>query len=146
MCSYADYGFYVTKYYGSQLDEDSFTRLALRASDYINYITFGKAEKLKDDDPNMVAVKKCCCALAEQFAAVEKARAAVVSTIRSDGEIQSETVGAHSRTFRSGADTAQTVAATQAELGNIAKRYLLPTGLLYRGGVSGVCPSCCNSL
>ena len=149
---YADYRFYVDEYYGKLITEQEFPELASRGSEFIDYITFGKAKKaVNASDPlyptdTVIAIKKCCCALAEQYEAINKAKAAVVATIRADGEIQSETVGAHSRSFRSGADTANTVTATEAELANIARRYLLPTGLLYRGGVSGVCSSCCNAL
>lgn len=138
---YASYCYYVGEYFGTLLSETEFHANASKASDYIDYLTFRKAQKSDDD-----AVKKCCCALAEQYALINKARVAASATIREDGEIQSETVGSHSRTFRSSSDAAQSITAAEAELANIARRYLLPTGLLYRGGVSGVCSSCCNDL
>lgn len=133
---YADYTYYTDTFYGNIVEETDFPRYATKASDFIDYITYGKAADKADLD----AVKKCCCALAEQYVAIESARARVASE---GGEIQSETVGSHSRTFRSGTEIAQ---AARAELGNIARQYLLPTGLLYRGGVGCVCSAHCNSL
>lgn len=139
---YADYSYYVNDYLGTELDQGEYPQYAERASEFIDYITFGKAKR----SPDLPEVKKCCCAIAEQYATISAVREAARGAVTSSGEIQSETVGAHSRSFRSGAESAQTVAALEAEVSNIARRYLLPTGLLYRGGVSGVCSSCCNPI
>lgn len=139
---YADYAYYTGTYYGTILTADNYTGYASKASDFIDYLTWNKAQ----DNSELDAVKKCCCALAEQYYLIDNTRAALSAVVTSNGEIQSETVGAHSRTFRSGADTASLVASAEAELANIARRYLLPTGLLYRGGLSCVHSTCCNSL
>lgn len=133
---YADYTYYTNQYFGVTVSEMDFPRLATRASDYIDYLTLGKAAGYADND----AVKKCCCALAESFLIVENAR---VSAASESGELQSETVGEYSRSYRSGAETA---AAIQAELKNTASQYLLPLGLLYRGGVACVHSAHCHSL
>ena len=133
---YADYSYYTDSFYGSLIPMQDFPKYATEASDFIDYLTWGKAASYTATD----AVKKCCCALAEQYVTIQNARDRAASA---SGEIQSESVGSHSRSFRSGAEVIQ---AANAELGNIARRYLLPTGLLYRGGVSGVYSSCCDSL
>ena len=139
---YADYSYYVNVYHGTQLTEQNFPQYAERASEYIDYITFGKAKKSAE----LPEVKKCCCALAEQYETINAVTIAARAAVTDSGQIQSESVGAHSRSFRSGVESAETITAIEAEVGNIARRYLLPTGLWYRGGVSGVCPTCCNSL
>ena len=56
-------------------------------------------------------------------------------------EVQSETVGSWSRSYRSGGDSARSAAQAAAEnraaLLSIARQYLARTGLLYRGGRCG---------
>lgn len=139
---YADYSYYTTTFYGDAIAEADFPKYASRGSEFIDYITFGKAKGAADLDE----VKKCCCALAEQYQTIDKVRIAASAKVTDDGIIASESVGPHSRSFRSGVDASQAVSAAEAELGNIARRYLLPTGLLYRGGVSCVHTACCNAL
>lgn len=120
--AYADYDFYLETYYGNVLSDEDFDRCAARASDYIDYITMGKAKTYADPDD---AVKKCCCALAEQYQGITAAKASIAA-----GELASETVGSHSVSYRSGAEVS---AALKSELWDIALGYLLNTGLLYRG-------------
>lgn len=149
---YATYDYYVGTYYGQTAEAD-FDRLAVRASSFLDYITLGKAEKNADLD----AVKMACCALIDAFADIESAKAAASKSLESmqDGsELQSQTVGSWSRTYRSGADTASGALATAAEIEKglylVASRYLLTTGLLYRGGRGCTCgddvPTCCDCL
>lgn len=139
---YADYTYYTDVFYGNVIDEVDYPRYATRASDFIDYMTMGKAKKNQELD----AVKKCCCALAEQYSSINALRIAAAAKVTEDGIVASESVGSHSRSFRSGVDGAQAVQAAETELANIVKRYLLPTGLLYRGGVSFVHSACGNGL
>ena len=118
---YADYIYYCSEFFGNKIDEKDFPRLAMRASEYIDYLTLGKAKKYTKDDQ----VKKACCAIAEQYAALEMVAESVLS-----GEIASESVGEHSVTYRSSADTS---AQAKAQCKEAASRYLAETGLLYRG-------------
>ena len=138
---YADYAYYISDFYGDAIPEAKFDKYASVASDFIDYFTMGKAAGKAELD----AVKKCCCALAEQYMTVDAVKTAVAAKVTADGIISSESDGSHSRSFRSGAEGEQAVAAATAELSNIARRYLLPTGLLYRG-VSNVYSTYCNSL
>lgn len=139
---YADWNFYLLNYYGNVIQEAEFDRYASQASDFIDYYTMGRAAKNAD----LPAVKKCCCALAEQYKAIEAVRAAAAAKVTTDGIIASESVGSHSRSFRTGADGTQAVAEESKELVNIARRYLMPTGLLYRGGVGCVHAAYCDDL
>ena len=126
---YADYSFYQSHYYNSIQTEAEFNRLATRASDYLDFITAGKAAGYSDTAPaaGLEALKKCCCSLADQFQLIEKTNAFARS---SEGTLASETVGSHSRSFRSGAEL---VAEQNVQLKGIATQFLWNTGLLYRG-------------
>lgn len=134
---YADYDFYTNEYFGRAISEADFPRLALRGSQYIDYITQGRAEA----KANLEAVKMCCCELAEECQTIEAAQELAQKSLAagSDGqEVQSETVGSWSRSYRSGSDSAQSAAQVAAdskdELYSIAQRYLARTGLLSRAG------------
>lgn len=131
---YVTYDYYVGTYYG-QTPESDFNRLSVRASSYLDYITLGKAAKNADLD----AVKMACCALIDAYSGVEKAWEAASKSLDAvqGSELQSQTVGSWSRTYRSGVDTASGALSTAAEIEKglylVASRYLLTTGLLYRG-------------
>ena len=131
---YADFTYYQETFYGNVIEETDWDRYATRASDFIDYFTWNKAK----DNAELPAVKKCCCALAEQYKSIEAMKIAAAAKVTEDGIIASESVGSHSRSFRNGTEGAQAVDAAVAELANIARRYLLTTGLLYRGGVAVV--------
>lgn len=148
--AYADYEYYTTTYLGTAIKEDDFPRLALRASSFLDYYTQGRAAKNSDLD----ALKMACCAVAEQYQYIDTAQAlaqkSLSASLESDGELQSQTVGSWSKTYRSGGDSAQqalsSVQTAQAALGAIAQQYLAGTGLLYRGRGCSCVPSCCDTL
>ena len=133
MTPYADYCFYSNAYKGNVLEPTEFPRLAMRATIFLNYYTRGKATQ--DNE----AVKLACCALAEQYQSIVKSKSAAASE---NGEMQSQSVGAYSVTYRSSAEVS---ANAEAELRRIAQMYLAGTGLLYRGGCY-VCSAHDNSL
>lgn len=58
---YADYSWYKEVYKGTELREDEFSSLALKASKYLDKITFGRID---DADDN---VKLAMCAVAEEM-------------------------------------------------------------------------------
>lgn len=132
---YASFEFYEDKYFGSALTEQEFARASKRASSFIDYYTMGKAKDYPDTDG---AVAMCCCALAEQYQIIENAKAQSIS----GGEVKSQTVGAWSKTYASGTETAE---AARKVLADIVMEYLAGTGLLYRGGRRCVSP-CCDGL
>lgn len=118
--SYADYNFYVTEFHGDVIPDEAFDKYAQRASDYLDYITMGKA---KSYDDTTDALAKACCAVAEQIDLADSVGVAA-------GMVASETVGSHSVSYRSGAEMK---ASLDASMLNAAQMYLLSTGLLYRG-------------
>lgn len=126
---YADFAFYSSIFYGDTIPEEKFDKYATRASDYIDYLTWGKAQAMAEDPD----VQKCCCALAEQYMSIDALKTAASAKVTEDGIIASESVGSHSRSFRNGTEAEQAVQEAEKALAAIARRYLLPTGLLYRG-------------
>lgn len=148
--AYADYEYYTTTYLGTAIKKDDFPRLALRASSFLDYYTQGRAAQNSDLD----ALKMACCAVAEQYQSIDTAQAlaqkSLSASLESDGELQSQTVGSWSKTYRSGGDSAQqalsSVQTAQAALGALAQQYLAGTGLLYRGRGCCCVPPCCDAL
>ena len=148
--AYADYDFYKITYLGTAIQEADFPRLSLRASAFLDYYTQGRAAQNTDLD----ALKMACCAVAEQYQYIDTAQAlaqkSLSASLESDGELQSQTVGSWSKTYRSGGDSAQqalsSVQTAQAALGALAQQYLAGTGLLYRGRGCCCVPPCCDAL
>lgn len=70
----------------------------------------------------------------------------------SGNELQSQSVGTWTKTYRSGGDSAQqalaSAQAAQSTIAAIAQQYLGTTGLLYRGRECcyGYVPACCDGL
>lgn len=122
--SYATYEDYLDVYHGTVLTAEQFTIYSDRASDYIDRITMGRAASYTDES-NMLA--KACCAGAEQYQMIDAVRASVTSA---GGAISSESVGRHSVSYRS---PAETIAELEKQLKLTVEGYLLNTGLLYRG-------------
>ena len=143
--AYADYEYYTTTYLGTAIKEADFPHLSLRASSFLDYYTQGRAAQNSDLD----AIKMACCAVSEQYQVIDTARAlaqkALSSSLSSEGgELQSQTVGSWSKTYRSAGDSAAQATASA----NVASQYLAGTGLLYRGRRCGCgyVPPCCDSL
>ena len=148
--AYADFEYYANTYLGTAIEYNDFSRLSLRASAFLDYYTQGRAAKNAELD----ALKMCCCAIAEQYQYIDTAKAlaqkSITSSLENNGELQSQTVGTWSKTYRSGGDSAQqalsSVQTAQAALATIAQQYLAGTGLLYRGRGCPCVPSCCDGL
>lgn len=135
--AYADYTFYTEQYFGTALSEADFLRLSTKASSFLDYYTKGKSK----ENAELEALKMACCELAEQYQMIELAKNAAVKSLSAtgeNGELQSQTVGSYSVTYRSAGDSAANAySASQEfnkELAAIAQRHLAGTGLLYRGG------------
>ena len=147
--AYADYEYYTITYLGTAISEADFPRFALRASSFLDYYTQGQAANNAELD----ALKMACCAVAEQYQSIDAAQAlaqkALSASLSSGGELQSQSVGSWSKTYRSAGDSAQQALASaetaQAALAAAAAQYLAGTGLLYRGrgcGYGHVSPYC----
>lgn len=111
--AFVDYTYYTDAFKGSRVSESDFPFLSERASEYVLYITAGRATE--DND----AVKKACCALVDEMQEMD-----------TSGNIASETVGGHSISY---ADVG--AMAKSKRLMSVAKTYLAFTGLMYCGVV-----------
>ena len=134
---YATYKEYRLLYAGTLFtSKEQFVPCSKRASEYMNAITFGR---LQDENCTAVygdvqrLVKKCCCALAENFFyydAKMQPDAAV-----SGGTKQSESIGKYSVTYSNPLDSLASLTGSSFSTYqyNTALRYLGRTGLMYRG-------------
>lgn len=134
---YADYDFYYDTYRGT-VSAEEFCRLAIRASAYLEYYTQGRVK----DHAELEAVKMACCALVDRYQLIEDAQALSRQNVQAGldadaGELQSESVGGYSRTFRSSGDSSlaalKTAEQARCGLADVVREYLANTGLLYRG-------------
>ena len=114
--TYADYNFYVTSY-GGTLTEDAFNKLITKASAYVDYITLGRITPIHLDKYKE-KISLAACSVVD-----------VLHDEANGGELSSQTVGPWTRTYKGSGKTAEQKKYDSAEV------YLLPTGLLYRGGL-----------
>ena len=72
--AYTDYEFYTTSYFGSVVPETDFPRLAEKASDFIDTITFNRlVDGLPTNERSQKRIKKAVCSLAELMYQIELA-------------------------------------------------------------------------
>ena len=72
--AYADYEFYTTSYFGSVVPETDFPRLAERASEFVDTMTFDRlVDGLPTNERSQKRVKKAVCSLAELMYQIELA-------------------------------------------------------------------------
>lgn len=112
---YADYDYYKNDFHGQKITNEEFDRLAIKASAFLDVITFNRIEQTQ---PVADPIKNAMCAVAE-----------IQQTYDSGaGGIASESVGKASVTYAN-AD-GKTL---EQESYNAAYPFLIGTGLLYRG-------------
>lgn len=72
--AYADYEFYTTSCFGSVVPETDFSRLAERASDFVDTMTFDRlVDGLPTNERSQKRIKKAVCSLAELMYQIELA-------------------------------------------------------------------------
>ena len=72
--AYADYDFYTTSYFGSVVPETDFSRLAERARDFVDTMTFDRlVDGLPENERSQKRIKKAVCSLAELMYQIELA-------------------------------------------------------------------------
>lgn len=133
--AYVDFAYYQQSFIGTEItDESTFRQAAERASDYLDAATFGRLENGIPPESES-KVKRCCCALAEAFAAF----GGLGDTAQNgSGTVKSESNGAYSVTYEVSAERLSALmngesAGLQNYLQRICGQYLGRTGLLYRG-------------
>ncbi|NFR85807.1 MULTISPECIES: hypothetical protein [unclassified Clostridium] len=121
MQNYIDYNFYKESYGGASVPQGSFLRFSIKASTYIDKITFGRVKKLEDIPTE---VKFAVCSTME-----------VMKKIEDDGGvISSESEGKHSVSYVDGISTMS----EEKKINETATLFLANTGLLYKGFIKGV--------
>jgi hypothetical protein len=119
MAAYTDYTFYNQTYRGVAITQDAFPRLAMRASEVIDALTFDRTAAVitaNTDTATIEKVKMATCAVAEQMLSLEN----------SGGAVSSEHVGNYSVNYI-------TQLSEDARLKKAAKRYLSRTFLMFPG-------------
>lgn len=72
--AYADYEFYTTSYFDSVVPETDFPRLAERASEFVDTMTFDRlVDGLPENERSQKRIKKAVCSLAELMYQIELA-------------------------------------------------------------------------
>ena len=121
----SDFDFYQTEYFGKLLTSEEFPEYAIRADAWLSELTFDRYTSQDLSESQLHAVKMAECAVAELCYELQAEPV-------SDPSISKETVGSHSVTYRTEAEAAAGLA---ARIYDAAARYLLTTGLLYRGAI-----------
>ena len=121
----SDFDFYQTEYFGKLLSAEEFPEYATRADAWLSELTFDRYSSPDLSESQIQAVKMSECAIAELCYELQTEQA-------SNPAISKETVGSHSVTYRTGAEAAAGLA---ARIYDAAARYLMTTGLLYRGAI-----------
>lgn len=119
MNSYVDYDFYKESYGGSNVPQGSFLKFAIKASAYIDRITFNRVKKLEEVSEE---IKFATCAVIDFDKKIED----------DGGIISSESEGNHSVTYVDG-NTGVNTETEDKRRYKEAALFLSNTGLLYRG-------------
>lgn len=114
------YDFYTNQYGGSFISQADFKRAENKARSVINHLTFNRIDWEKADNN----IKMCLCELAEHIIQSEK--------VLQGSAIASETVGEHSVSY-AGYGEKSGGSSGAADEREIVSKYLLHTGLMYRG-------------
>ena len=127
MQAYADYTFYADIYHG-EMEEADFERHALSASQYIRNITHGKSDGYDGDE-----LKYAVCESSDVLYELDQKMGA-----GSSGEKKSESTDGYSVSYVvEGKDGETVLELAGRKIGNIIRKWLLPTGLLYAGSRCG---------
>ncbi|WP_317853798.1 hypothetical protein [Chakrabartyella piscis] len=113
--AYADYTYYTEEYLGT-LAEDTFLRLARKATAYINLVTGGN---ITEEDAELDEIKETCCGLVD-----------IYDKFENGGDVASETNDGISVSYTIGTSIVKTEV---QQLNEVVELYLGNTGLLYRG-------------
>ena len=128
MKTYTDYVFYKDTYKGN-MPEDDFNKLVIRASYEVQKNIFNRDIKGYEDE-----VQLATCSVADILLKIETLENKKDTTI-SENKVKSESVGDYSRTLESAtiADIEVEISSQKEKIKEELRKYLLCTGLLYRG-------------
>lgn len=152
--AYADLEFYKNSYFGNVVPDSEFRRLAEKASDFLDVITFDRlVDGLPQNERWKTKIKKAVCAVTEKMYQLELAEKQAISVatasgtaistgteMRTTGIIKSKSAGSESVSYASPSDLAggaKAWSALYAKAGDeqAANRNLLDTALPYLYGI-----------
>ena len=122
--AYTDFEFYATTYHGNVVPEADFPRIADRASDFLDVITFDRLiDGLPDNDRAKTKVQKAVCAVAEKLYELELADKQALSAA-AGGTSSSGSGGATSGVITSRSAGSESISdASPSERANGAKTW-----------------------
>ena len=122
--AYTDFEFYATTYHGNVVPEADFPRIADRASDFLDVITFDRlADGLPDDERAKTKVQKAVCAVADKLYELELADKQALSAA-AGGLSSSGSGGATSGVITSRSAGSESISyASPSEMANGAKTW-----------------------
>ena len=128
MKTYTDYVFYKDTYKGN-MPEDDFDKLVIRASYEVQKNIFNRDITGYEDE-----VQLATCSVADILSKIETLENKKDTTI-SENKVKSESVGDYSRTLESAtiSDIEVEISSQKEKIKEELRKYLLCTGLLYRG-------------
>lgn len=134
---YADYQFYIEKYYGDTVPESDFQKYAERASDRINMITFDRlVNGFPEEERAVTKVKKAVCAMAEELYQIDQIKKASMETVgtitREDGTVVSKAVSSISSGSESISYATGNSGGTESIYGQAAVDKKVESVLLYQ--------------
>ena len=121
----ATYDFYQTEYFGKLLSAEEFPKCATKADDFLRLLTYNQYCSPNLSAHQLQMVKLCECAIADLYFQLK-------TGALKNSSFSKETVGSHSVTYRDPSDIALIFS---VEVQKAGYRYLLTTGLLYRGAI-----------
>lgn len=122
--AYTDFEFYATIYHGNVVPEADFPRIADRASDFLDVITFDRlVDGLPDDERAKTKVQKAVCAVADKLYELELADKQALSAA-TGGASSGESGGATSGVITSRSAGSESISyASPSEMANGAKTW-----------------------
>ena len=122
--AYTDFEFYAITYHGNVVPEADFPRIADRASDFLDVITFDRLiDGLPDDERAKTKVQKAVCAVAEELYKLELADKQALSAA-TGGASSGESGGATSGVITSRSAGSESISyASPSEMANGAKTW-----------------------
>lgn len=127
MAGYADFAFYRDTYLGKAIAEADFPRLAMRASQIIDLVTYQRALPIitaNTETDVIIDIKLATCAVAEEIQKTEQRDS------QGGGVIASEKQGQYAVSYVEANDAKRSV---EERYRQAASLYLLSTGLMYVG-------------
>ncbi len=122
--AYTDFEFYATTYHGNVVPEADFPRIADRASDFLDVITFDRlVDGLPDDERAKTKVQKAVCAVSDKLYELELADKQALSAA-AGGTSSSGSGGATSGVITSRSAGSESISyASPSEMANGAKTW-----------------------